>query len=79
VRRLAMPPVALPPLEVVSSGGALTVSWPTVEGAQLESTVVLDGERNWERVPQTPVVEGSQTAVHLPPEEKTHFFRLSRP
>jgi hypothetical protein len=79
VMRLALDPVALPPLEVASSGGAVTVSWPTVEGAHLESTTVLGQERNWVRVLQTAVMEGTRTAVKLTPEETTTFFRLSRP
>jgi hypothetical protein len=79
VMRLALDPVALPPLEIASSGGALTVSWPTVEGAHLESTAVLGNESNWVRVSQAVVMEGTRTAVKLTPEEMTTFFRLFRP
>jgi hypothetical protein len=79
VMRLALEPAGLPPLEVASSGGAITVSWLTVEGAQLESTTVLGQERNWQPVPVTPATDAGKSSVRFENDSPNRYFRLSKP
>jgi hypothetical protein len=69
-----------PALQVTSRANQIVISWATAGGSYtLETTDSLQRPITWSPATETPVDNGSQTAVTIVPGPGSKFYRLSSP
>jgi hypothetical protein len=75
---LAFEALGQPSLEVTTQGlTSVRISWDDPsESFQLESTLRLGAEANWQMVPAAPSVQGTRRTLDLPIENSARFFRV---
>ncbi len=69
---------ATPPLllNISRVGPNVALSWPLVQGYQLQSTASLNGTGGWSNVTQTPITNANNLVVTMPISSDSQFFRL---
>jgi hypothetical protein len=66
-------------LSIKRTGPNVVLSWPLVQGYQLQSRTNLIGLASWSNVVQSPVTNGNNLVVTVPISSGGQFFRLHSP
>lgn len=69
--------MAQPNLEIHETGAQVELRWPASgDPYQVESTLTLEPQSNWQPWSEPPVIVGNQHVLAVTPTEATRFFRL---